>query len=37
MTHQFMYPKVTPTASTGPHRPQGTPSGTRRGTVPSGR
>jgi hypothetical protein len=38
MTHQFMYPKVTPISGTaGPHRPQGTPSGTRRGTVSPGR
>jgi len=35
MTHQFMYPKVTPAA--GPHRPQGTPSGTHRGTAAPGR
>jgi hypothetical protein len=37
MTHQFMYPKVTPIGSAGPHRPQGTPSGTRRGTAATGR
>jgi hypothetical protein len=37
MTHQFMYPKVTPIGTAGPHRPQGTPSGTRRGTVTPGR
>jgi len=37
-THQFMYPKVPPISATaGPHRPQGTPSGTRRGTVATGR
>jgi hypothetical protein len=37
-TRQFMYPKVTPiSAATGPHRPQGTPSGTRRGPAAAGR
>jgi hypothetical protein len=36
MTHQFMYPKVTPTVP-GPHRPQGTPSGMSRGTAAPGR